>query len=181
MRITEVEPLLLPFETEAAAISYIKLRLGPFCQWIQEEVDHPTGLRIDLGLRLLALPDLLIPIEVKPFEGGRIVPLPDAIAQASSYADVFHCLAFVGPFRASGARNFVWFNGPVGGAMLVAAEFNVGALYFAREGDRIVGGLTYAEHPVATFLADGTTKLHRNIKQLLKPKNRWGSKSWRRP
>jgi hypothetical protein len=176
----EAAPILMPFPTQAQAIAYMKPRLAPFCRVIQDEVDHPSGMQVDLGLRLIAFPDILIPIEVKPFEEGRIVPLPDAIAQASSYAEIFDCIAVVGPFCAQGARNFVWHTGSLGSAMLVAAQFNVGSLYFAPNGGRIAAGLAYAENPVATFLADGTTKLHPNIKQLLKPKNRWGSKSWRR-
>lgn len=173
---------LMPFETEAEAVDYVVACLRPFCKSIKREPEFTNGLRPDLGVRFSALPDMPICIEVKKFWAGKITPLPEAIAQASSYAELTGNAAFVAPLIGSGMMKFSWNCSDIGSALLVAGQFNVGALYFhpKREGH---GGLLLAGVAVAQFSLDAYgdphTRLHDQARHLLKTKQRSGSQAWR--
>ena len=173
---------VLPFETEAAAVDFVVERLRPFCASIKREPEFPNGLRPDLGIRLAALPDIPLAIEVKCFTAGQIKPLPDAIAQASCYAELTGYAAFIAPLSGRSLTRFQWNCSSIGSALLVAGQFNVGGLYFAN--DKVVaGGLMLSGVQVAFFSytehGDPHTRLHEEAAHLLKAKHRSGSAAWR--
>jgi hypothetical protein len=175
---------LLPFETETEAVDYISAVLRPFCHTIKPEPEFSNGLRADLGIRLNALPEIPIVLEVKKFTHGNISPLPAAIAQASSYADLTGYAAFVAPLSGSSVTKFCWTMGFVGPALLVAGQFNVGALYFFGDSKRpwragfILSGIQVA---CLSYLPSGeaNTTLHYQAAHLLKAKKRSGSSARR--
>lgn len=171
---------LLPFGTEAAAVDYIAKALEPFCHSLRREPQFPNGLRPDIGIRLKALPEIPIAIEVKKFAHGSITPFPAAIAQASTYADHTGYAAFVAPLSGATRTRFEWNSCIVGPALLVAGQFNVGALYFFggvqldwRAGF-ILSGVQIAYLSYSEF-GEPDTKLHDQAAHILKAKKRFGS------
>lgn len=176
---------LLPFQTEALASEYVHRRLEPFCRKLTAEPDIGDGLRPDFVARLIGIPDFKLAIELKRFTAGSIWPFPEAIRQASSYANHLGTAAFVGPLAGKGASKFSWQTSTLGTALLIAGQFGVGALYFAHERyrDRPVGGLILAGVQVAHFSlnenGEPEVRLHSDAQHLLKLKLGHGSASWR--
>lgn len=175
---------LLPFPTEADAVEYIRRRLAPFCWTLTPEARIGEGLRPDFVARFLGQKELPVAIEVKAFEPTKIVPFPEAIRQAASYAKQLETAAFIAPLAGKGKTKFEWMFSPIGSGLLVAGQFGVGGLYFAHERyrDNPTGGLLLAGQQVATFgFKAGMPDIawHSNAKHLLKYKNGHGSQSWR--
>jgi hypothetical protein len=174
---------VMPFDTEAAAVDFVVGELTPFCRSIKREPEFPNGLRPDLGIRLAALPDIPIAIEVKSFVLGKISPAPEAIAQASTYAELTGYAAFIAPLSGSGPMRFTWNQSAIGAALLVAGQFNVGGLYFSNSTGYRAGGLMLSGVQIAFFSytdhGDPHTRLHDNAAHLLKAKQRSGSSAWR--
>jgi hypothetical protein len=173
---------IMPFPREADAVEFVVAQLNPFCRSITREPEFPNGLRPDLGVRLAALPKIPLAVEVKCFGEGQISPLPDAIGQASSYAELTGYAAFVAPLAGRSCTRFTWNRSAVGAALLVAGQFNVGGLYFANDAT-VVGGLMLAGVQVAFFSytphGDPHTRLHEHAAHLLRAKQRSGSAAWR--
>jgi hypothetical protein len=128
-------------------------------------------------------------LEVKNFSGdGFGSTLAEAIAQAADYADALKTKAFVGPLYGRKATDYSWVQHPAGAMVLLAAQFNVGALLTAGDGVDRISVLLLAQHPVAqhpvatlTFDAygDPSCRLHSQAVHLLRYKDRAGSASWR--
>ena len=178
----------MQFETEAAAVDYVIARLRPFCAAIAREYELPSGNRIDIGIRLKALPDVRLAIELKKF-GTGITPLPESIPQAWSYAQELGTACFVGPVRAAGTTSHLgWMNGPLGCVALVAHHFSVGLLYLAdgtyAERHGVIGGLFMGQSNVARFSinahGDPETQLHSQAATLLTCKLFNGSQATRK-
>jgi hypothetical protein len=175
---------LLPFPSEAEAIAYIRRRIAPFCKKLTPEASIGNGLRPDLVARFFGQEQFPLAIEAKQFEVGKIVPFPEAIRQAASYAKQLETAAFIAPLAGKGRTKFEWAYSPIGAGLLVAGQFGVGGLYFAHEryGDDPVGGLLLAGQQVATFAIRGgvpDVQWHSNAAHLLRYKNGHGSQSWR--
>jgi hypothetical protein len=173
---------VLPFAKESDAVDFVVSALTPFCASIRREPEFPNGLRPDLGIRLKALPHIPIAIEVKKFSEGGISPLPEAIAQASHYADLTGYAAFIAPLAGRSVTRFTWNRSAIGAALLVAGQFNVGGLYFANS-EHCVGGLMLSGVQIAFFSftehGDPHTRLHSEAAHLLRAKQRHGSAAWR--
>jgi hypothetical protein len=167
---------VMPFDTEAEAVEYTVRRLAPYCVKLTREPTLPSGLRPDLVIRLKGL---------KEFRAGMVVPFPEAIRQAASYAEELDVAAFIAPLAGKGATRFEWQVSPIGSGLLVAGHFGVGGLYFAHEKyqDRPCGGLLLTGATVATLQLDGSgvpeVRLHHKAAHLLKFKQAHGSQSWR--
>jgi hypothetical protein len=175
----------IDFGSEKEAVAYVHRRIAPYCKSITPEVRLKSGRRPDFGIRLAAIPDMPIVVECKHFRPGSFNPLPECIAQASDYANELKVKGFVAPIQARGVSKFGWQWSPIGAALLVGQEINVGALYFCeeREGLSDVGGLILGGQSVARFhvnrWGDPETTLAPNARLLLTYKNRAGSQAWR--
>lgn len=174
------------FEDEPQAEQFVYDSLKPFCKKIERQVLFPSsGLRPDIGFRLMALPEIPLLAEVKNFVVGKGLAsvFCDAIAQASSYSELTHRAVFIAPLFANGVMELDWLHSPIGWAILIAAEFNVGVLAFTPKNPRYptnrIGGLLLGGQAVATFTmtqyGEPATTLHSNAAHLLKFKERFGS------
>jgi hypothetical protein len=174
---------VLPFAKESDAVDFVVSALTPFCASIRREPEFPNGLRPDLGIRLKALPHIPIAIEVKAFSEAKITPLPDAIAQASHYAELTGYAAFVAPLAGRSVTRFTWNRSAIGAALLVGGQFNVGGLYFSNADGYKAGGLMLSGAQIAFFsydqYGDPHTRLHDEAEHLLRAKQRHGSAAWR--
>lgn len=174
---------VLPFKVEAEAVQFVVKTMQPFCRSIVVEPEFPNGLRPDIGLRLSALPDIPIAIEVKSFTADKISPLPEAIAQAHHYSEMTGYAAFIAPLAGRSVTRFTWNRSAIGAALLVAGQFNVGGLYFANSDEYTIGGLMLSGVQIAFFsfteYGDPHTRLHGEAAHLLRAKQRHGSASWR--
>lgn len=175
---------LMPFAVETEAVAFVVRRLTPFCESIKLEPRFSNGLRPDIGVRLKSLPTIPLCIEVKAFTQSGISPLPEAIAQASTYADLTGYAAFVAPLSGKSVSRFAWSRSVIGSAILVGGQFNVGGLYFTNsEKNGGIGGMILAGVQVAFFYFDAygdpSTKLHSEAAHLLRAKQRSGSTAWR--
>lgn len=173
---------LQSFDTEAAAVDFVVNCLWPFCKIIEREPVFKNGLRPDLGIRLSALPHIPLCVEIKKFTNGKINPLPEAIAQASDYARMTEHAAFIAPLVGRSVTRFTWQSSPVGAALLVAGQFNVGGIYFSpqdtRYGGMILAGVGIAQFSVDSY-GDPCTTLHSQAEHMIKMKVRSGSQAWR--
>jgi hypothetical protein len=175
---------LMPFPTEALAVSYCVSRLIPFCTELLQEEPIGNGLRPDLLVRFKGLEDLQLPVEIKAFTVGQIAPFPQAIRQAASYAKQLRISAFVAPLAGRGKLKFEWNVSRIGSGLLIAGHFCVGGLYFSHQRYRNapVGGLLLAGDTIATFEQReqiGQVRWHSNARHLLAFKFSRGSQSWR--
>lgn len=178
---------LMSFPSEAEAESFVATNLAPFCKSLVRQPVLKNGMIPDIGFRLSALPSIPLVLEIKRFEDTRIVPLPEAIAQAAQYARFLKTVAFVGPIVSPtcSAMSANWIQSPaLGASLLVGGEFNVGAIHFA-EAPKLTGcfSLQYAGANIAFCSfnehGDPCTRLHPNAAHLLKHKERYGSLKWR--
>lgn len=184
-RVTPRESVLT-FDSESAAEEFVADALKPFAK-VTRQPRLDNGLRPDIGMRLLALPEIPLTVEIKQFGPEGIgSTMCDAIAQAHSYAQTIGYASFVSPLSGKGPTSLDWQRSSVGAMLLAAGEFSVGGLYFAgiaADRYRRVGGLVLGGVQVAFFSfnqwGDPETRLHSNAVHLLKYKNRAGSKSWR--
>jgi hypothetical protein len=162
---------------EEKALAFVIEKIRPFCATLVhgEKCEFKSnGLRPDLMLRLTALPEIWLAVEVKRFDSS-FSDLPAAIAQAASYAETTRSAAFVAPLAAKNATALAWHQGPVGAALLVAGQFNVGALCFSEH----QAMLTLSGVVVAYLHDGGQTQLHPNAARLLEFKTRFGSSAKR--
>jgi hypothetical protein len=171
----------MQFPTEADAVEFCAQRLRPFAAAIVAEPDL-GGCRPDLGVRLRAMPDVPIGIEVKRFDRpNQIRTLSDGIFQANTYAKRLGTAAFLAPFLARGSMEFHE-NARVAGAMLVAGQASVGALAFhptdAQLMTLVIGGQTVATLGFNDW-GDPFTRLHPKARTFLTYKHREGSQTWR--
>lgn len=186
---TEVGASFMPFDSEAEAEDFVISAIRPFCRTIVRQPVFKNGLRPDIGIKLAALPKLPLVIECKRFRSdiGGFSELCSAVAQASTYSELTRMASFVAPIRAANASQLTWSRGPIGAAMLLAGQFNVGALTFTAPNDRFrgerIGALILAGAVIATFsinkYGDPDTTLHSNAEGLLSLKSRSGSQTWR--
>ena len=167
----------LPFESEAAAVQFVRQRLEPHCSSFAIEPVLFGGLRPDIGLRLKGL-DIPLCIEVKRFKGDQqLSNLTDGIAQAACYAAVVQRPAFVAPFSGSSVGDLHQ-DRRVAGAILAAGQFSVGALMFSKYR---AGELLFAmAGQVIIRVNEEGIELQSKSMQLLKFKQRAGSQTWRR-
>lgn len=175
---------LMPFKVETDAVAFVVRRLSPFLKNHKLEPRLRNGLRPDIGIRLKSLPEIPICIEVKAFRQGGISPLPEAIAQASTYADTTKYAAFVAPLVGAHMDRFIWNRSVIGAAILVGGQFNVGGLYFSSsEKNGGIAGMILGGAQVAFFSFDAAgdpcTRLHSEATHLLRAKQRSGSTAWR--
>lgn len=180
----------IAFPAEEDAEEFVVETMRPYCKSIVRQPRFKNGMRPDIGMRLLALPELPFVVETKRFTNDTcgFSAFVDGIAQASSYGTCCGTVSFIAPIRARNATQLGWFASPIGAAMLLAGQFNVGTLTFVRAGDKFarntVGALHLAGCVLATFLrneyGDPETILHKDAARLLTLKSRVGSKTWRR-
>lgn len=168
------------FHDEAAAERWTIERLFPYCSDILPQRPlRESGLKPDLTARLHDLQDRWFLIEIKRFFSDRLVPLPEAIAQAADYAHQAQAPCFVGPLFHRGWTE--WTENPRAVAAIVASHFSVGVLNFAHwpNPQQHVGGLLLGGVWVARFGKDRsgrpTTELHRDARHLMQFKQRRGS------
>jgi hypothetical protein len=177
------------FGNEERAEQYVFDSLAPYCEKIERQVRFKNGQRPDIGFRLKALPQVPLLVECKNFKAGKglISTLVEAIAQASSYAELTRKAVFIAPLFGQGITQLDWIHSPVGIALLVAAHFNVGVLLFTPPKPRYptdgIGSLLLGGQAIATLTideyGDPHTTLHSNAEHLLKFKSRFGSLSSR--
>jgi hypothetical protein len=163
--------------------------LLPYCHAIHREPQFKNRLRPDIGFRLKVLPKIPLLIECKNFVAGNglMSNLCDGIAQASNYAEMHRKHpAFVGPLFAQGPTQLEWLRNPLGAMLLLAAEFNVGIVFFTPENAKYrdkVGTLLLGGQAIATFTinqhGDPDTRLHSDHLRLLTFKERAGSQTLR--
>lgn len=171
-------PKFQEFDTEDAAVVYVKTYLQPFCCSLVREPVLKNGLRPDIGFRLdhAQLKNFPLVVEVKKFRSGGIAELAAAVRQAYSYTAVTGHIAVVGPIEARGPTHLAWYESPIGAIGLVAAQFSVGYLYVDRDRS---GGIFIGGQAAVRFGADGRLTVHSNAETLLRRKQFSGSATWR--
>lgn len=167
----------LPFESEAAAVQFVRQRLEPHCSSFVLEPVVNGRWRPDIGLRLTGL-DFPFLIEVKRFTNYKqLRNLTDGVAQAAFYASAIQRPAFLAPF-AGASMNDLHDDRRVPGAMMLAAQSSVGALMFNKFRDDefafALGG------QIVVRVSSGTIHTRSDSLHLLTLKQRAGSQSWRR-
>ncbi len=175
------------FDDETQSEQFVFDCMFPFCEKIRRQVTFKNSMRPDIGFRLKALPHIPLLLEIKNFRAGAglISIFCDAVAQASSYAELTEHAVFIAPLFASGPMHLDWLHSSLGIALLVAGKFNVGALLFtprlstARAQPDRIGSLLLGGQVIATFTVDGfgnpCTTLHSNAAHLLKQKSQFGA------
>lgn len=173
---------LMSFATEDLARAYCVAQLRPFCSSLVAEEWIAHDLRVDLMIRLKGLEDVALPIETKAYD-VQISNFVDSVAQCASYGKHLRAAAFTAPLHARGPTDLGWQNTLIGTALLLAGEFNVGALYFTQDKrNSKVGGLILGGVQIAKLLREppGTVELHPNARRMLQYKYRRGSRTWRK-